>query len=132
MLCDYPEMNRFIVNRKLYARNHFCVSFVTLRKTADDSVEESLCKVQFNLDDTIFDVSQRLADAIEKARVPEAVNKTDALARALMKVPYLPNFVVFMARLLDNHGLMPRFIHEASPFHTSLFISNMASLTAMN
>ncbi|MBQ8954521.1 MAG: 2-oxo acid dehydrogenase subunit E2 [Clostridia bacterium] len=128
MLCDYPEMNRFIVNRKLYARNHFCVSFVTLRKTPDDSVEEALCKVQFNLDDTIFDVSRRLAQAIEEARVPEAVNKTDALARTLMKVPYLPNFVVFMARLLDNHGLMPRFIHEASPFHTSLFISNMASL----
>jgi len=128
MLCDYPEMNRFIVNRKLYARNHFCVSFVTLRKTEDDSVEESLCKVQFDMNDTIFDVSRRLADAIEKARVPEAVNKTDALARALMKVPYLPNFVVFMARLLDNHGLMPRFIHEASPFHTSLFISNMASI----
>ena len=128
MLCDYPEMNRFIVNSKLYARNHFCVSFVTLRKTADDSVEESLCKVQFNMDDTIFDVSRRLAEAIEKARVPEAVNKTDALARALMKVPYLPNFVVFMARHLDNHGLMPRFIHEASPFHTSLWISNMASI----
>ena len=128
MLCDYPEMNRFIVNRKLYARNHFCVSFVTLRKTPDNSVEESLCKVQFNLDDTIFDVSRRLADAIQKARVPEAVNKTDKLARTLMKIPYLPNFVVFLATQLDKHGLMPRFIHEASPFHTGLFISNMASL----
>ena len=128
MLCDYPEMNRFVVNSKLYARNHFCVSFVTLRKTPDDSVEESLCKVYFNLDDTIFDVSARLAEAIEKARVPEAVNSTDALARTLMKVPYLPNFIVFLARHLDNHGLMPRIIHEASPFHTGLFISNMASL----
>ena len=128
MLCDYPEMNRFIVNRKLYARNHFCVSFTALKKTGDDSIEESMCKVYFNLDDTIFDVSRRMAEAIEEARKPEMLNGTDTVARALMKVPYLPNAVVGVARLLDNHGLMPKFLHEVSPFHTSLFISNMASI----
>ena len=128
MLCDYPELNRFVVNKKLYARNHFCVSFVTLRRTGEDSVEESLCKVTFDLHDTIFDVSKRLSDAIDDGRKPTEINGTDKLARGLMKVPGLPTFVVWAARRLDNHGLLPRFIHEASPFHTSLFISNMASI----
>ncbi len=128
MLGECPEMNRFIVNRKLYARNHFCVSFTALKSMSSDEFVESVCKVQFNLTDTIFDVNRRMAAAIEEARKPEPANKTDTLVNILLKVPLLPNFVVFMARLLDNYGLMPRFIHEASPFHTSLWISNMASI----
>ena len=128
MLCDYPEMNRFIVNKKLYSRNHVCVSFVTLRKTADDSVEEALCKVQFDLKDTIYDVSRRLSEAIENGRKEVGVNKTDAVARALMSTPLLPNIVVRLAYFMDAHGILPKFIHDASPFHTSLFITNMASI----
>ena len=128
MIGEIPEMNRFIVNRRLYARNHFCVSFAALKSMSDEKLEESICKVQFNLDDTIFDVSSRINAAIEEARLPQPSNKTDTLASFLLKVPGLPNFVVMLARFLDNHGLMPRFIHEASPFHTSLWVSNMASI----
>lgn len=127
-LCEYPEMNRFIVNKRLYARNHVCVSFVTLRKTADDSVEEALCKVQFDLNDTIYDVSRRLKEAIDSGRREVGVNKTDFVARFLMRSPLLPNIVVGLAYFLDDHGLLPQFVHNASPFHTSLFLSNMASL----
>ena len=127
-LCEYPEMNRFIVNKKLYSRNHVCVSFVTLRKTADDSVEEALFKVQFDLKDTIYDVSRRLSEAIENGRKEVGVNKTDVVARALMSMPLLPNIVVGLAYFMDAHGILPKFIHDASPFHTSMFISNMASL----
>ena len=128
MICDFPEMNRFIANKKLYGRNHFCVSFVSLSKREDDTIEESLNKVTFDLNDTIFDVHKRLTDVIERARHPEDVNLTDKLARFLLKVPGLPSFVVWTARRLDNHGIMPKFIHDASPFHTSLFVSNLASL----
>ena len=123
-----PQMNRFVVGKKLFARNQFCISFVTLKKTDNGSVEESLCTVQFDLKDTIFDVSQRLAQAIEEGRKVEEKNATDKLAGALLKIPGLPSLIVCLARHLDNHGLMPKFIHEASPFHTSLFISNMASI----
>lgn len=127
-LCEYPMMNRFVINKKIYARNHICVSFVTLKKTEDDSVEEAIAKVEFQPTDTIFDVSHRLEKAIAETRKPASVNSTDVLARTLLSIPLLPNIVVGMARLLDRYGLMPSFIHNASPFHTSLFISNMASL----
>ena len=128
MVSEIPEMNRFIVNRRLYARNHFCVSFTALKSMSGESLEESVCKVAFNLDDTIYDVCARVNAAIEEARKPVPVNATDKLASALLKVPGLPNLVVLLARFLDNHGIMPRFIHEASPFHTSLWVSNMASI----
>lgn len=30
-----PKINRFIMNSKIYQRNHFCVSFVILKTRAD-------------------------------------------------------------------------------------------------
>ena len=31
---------------------------------------------------------------------------------------------------LDFHGKLPKFIHEVSPFHTSVFVTNMGSIGA--
>ena len=127
-ISEYPDLNRFIINKRLYARNHICVSFVTLKKGVGDEVEESTVKVMFNPEDTIFEISERIEKAIEEARKPQDVNLTDKVARALLAAPLLPNLVVALVRFLDNHDLMPKLIHNASPMHTSLFISNMASL----
>lgn len=127
-LCQFPDLNRFIVNKQLYARNHVCVSFVTLKKNGNDEVEESLVKVEFDLNDTIYQVMEKLEAVIEKSRQPKDVNKTDRVARTLLAIPFLPNIVVGIVRLLDRYGFMPPLFHKASPFHTSLFISNMASI----
>jgi hypothetical protein len=52
---QYPELNRFIMNKQLYARNHICVSFVTLKKGDDPGkIEESLVKLAFAPDETVF------------------------------------------------------------------------------
>jgi len=127
-LCEYPDLNRFVVNKRIYARDHVCVSFVTLKKNPDDSVEEALVKVDFHLSDTIYDVTSRLEAAIAQTRKPGEKNKTDKLVKFLLSMPLLPDVVVALAKLLDRYGLLPSYIHQASPFHTSLFISNMASI----
>jgi len=125
---QFPELNRFIMNKQLFARNHICVSFVTLKKNEDDSIDESVVKLDFDPSDTIFQVSEKMETAIEESRQPKNTNLTDAIARGLLAVPGLPTLIVALARILDRYGLMPSIIHKASPFHTSLFISNMASL----
>lgn len=129
-LCEYPELNRFIMNKRVYARNHVCISFVTLKQNDKNQVEEALAKVELDLRDTIFVVSERLETVIEKTRNEntDKGNATERLARTLLSAPLLPDIIVGLARLLDRYGLMPTFIHNASPFHTSLFISNMASI----
>jgi hypothetical protein len=125
---QYPELNRFIMNKQLFARNHLCVSFVTLKKNDNDSIDESLIKLEFDPSDTIYQVSEKLEAAIEESRHPKNTNLTDAIARGLLAVPGLPTLIVGLARITDRYGFMPSIIHKASPFHTSLFISNMASL----
>ena len=55
-------------------------------------------------------------------------NSTDKFAKFMFSVPGLPKFVVWLAYHLDKHGLLPRKIIDLSPFHTSMFITNLASI----
>ena len=38
----YPRLNRFIMNKNIYARNHFCVSFVTLKEGELEEIADVL------------------------------------------------------------------------------------------
>ena len=55
-------------------------------------------------------------------------NNTDKFANMAFRIPGLARFVFGLAYHLDIHGLLPRKIIDLSPFHTSLFITNLASI----
>ena len=46
----------------------------------------------------------------------------------MFSLPVLPALVMGFVNLLDHCGLLPRRIIDLSPFHTSLFITNLASI----
>ena len=123
-----PKLNYFIMNRKIYERNHFCVSFVMLKKRADGTPDETTLKIYLQPNDTVFTINERIQEAIAKNSESAYENKTDKFVSFLFAVPGLVRFVVWLARNLDKIGLLPRFIIELSPFHTSLFITNLASI----
>ena len=125
---EYPEANRFVANKRLYARTQLAVSFALLKDSATpDAIEENTVKCLFDPRDTIYDVSARVSKAIAENRREEADNSTLKLARLLLN-PILANTIVGLARFLDRYGIMPNYILNASPFHTSLFVTNMASI----
>ena len=123
-----PKLNYFIMNRKIYERNHFCVSFVMLKKRADGTPDETSLKIYLQPNDTVFTINQRIQDAIAKNNDSTYNNTTDKFVSFLFSVPGLVRFVVWLARNLDKIGLLPRFVIDLSPFHTSLFITNLASI----
>lgn len=129
VISQNPEMNRFIANKQLYARNSICVSMALLKTFENsDEIQESTIKVFFNPEDTIYQVHDTLQRVIEENRKPDVANDTDKIARFLLAVPGLPTAVAMTARLLDRYGLLPRYVLNASPFHTGLFVVNMMSL----
>jgi hypothetical protein len=99
-----PELNRFIMNKQIYARNRISVSFVVLRRRADDSIMESLAKVEFEATDTVFDVSRKIDEAVGQGREDKNTNLTDLFARTLLAVPGLTTVVVGLVKLLDATG----------------------------
>ena len=53
----------------------------------------------------------------------------DAAARFLVKIPSVfLRFTVWVLKLFDYFGLLPRSLTKLSPFHGSMFITNMGSL----
>ena len=125
---ENPKINRFIMNSKIYQRNHFCVSFVILKTRADGRADETSIKVFFEDGDDIFSINRKIEEAVAQNQVAAHNNNTDKFANFLFAIPILPGFLFVLVKLMDRCGLLPRKIIDLSPFHTSLFITNLASI----
>jgi len=129
MASQNPEMNRFVVNKRIYGRNHFCVSFVVLKVNKKSGRQTpTVVKAHFDLNETIFEVCDKLQKIIDDNRVTEYENPMDKLLSGLFYIPGLVSSAVAVFKFADRLGILPKSIIEGSPFHTSLFITNMASL----
>lgn len=123
---EFPMLNRFIVNRKPYARNEFCVAMVVLKSGVMDN--GTMSKMYFEMTDTIFDVNKKINDYVESNRnVPED-NGTEKLIKILLSLPGVLPAGVGLFKFLDKHGWLPKKVIDMSPFHNSLVISNLASI----
>ena len=125
LVSQNPYLNRFVMNKRIYARNHFCVSFVTLSQDKKDS---TVSKVYFNLDDDIFTVSRKINETIQRNQNPANQTSMDKLALKLVRVPGLLSFATGFLKFIDKHFTLPFSIIDASPFHTSFFVTNLGSI----
>ena len=68
-------------------------------------------------------------EAIKANSKVSANNGTDKLARFLTFIPNcIIKFAVGTLKFLDKHGMLPNAILKLSPFHTTLFITNLKSI----
>lgn len=125
---EHPKVNYFVMNRKIYKRNHFCFSFVILKTRADGTPDETTLKIFLEPEDTVFTISRKIKEHIDRNLQAAHNNRTDQFANFAFRVPGLARLVFGLAYHLDLHGLLPRKIIDLSPFHTSLFITNLASI----
>lgn len=123
---EFPQINRFIVNKTIYARNELNVGMVVLKGGHMDN--GTMSKVNFDPEDTVFDVNRKMNEYIEANRSETDVNATDKLVNTLLSIPGLLRVGVCILKWMDKHGLLPRSIIDASPFHTTVTISNLASI----
>lgn len=124
----HPYINRFVVNSRIYQRNHFCVSFVMLKSDTNGKGIQTTVKVFLEPGDNVFTINEKISALIEENSRPVNQNNTDKFAAFMFSIPLLPKLVLGLARLLDHFGLLPRFVIDLSPFHTSMFITNLASI----
>ncbi len=127
-ISQHPEINRYIMNKQYYSRNNCTVSFSMLKDPRDADKGETVVKIKFDPTDTLYDVRDRMISVIENNRGEEKKNFADKLASAVLLMPAVPTLVVGLVKLLDRYGLMPGSFLDSLPFHTSLFITNNASI----
>lgn len=128
ILAERPQLNRFAMNGTLYARNQILVSLAIKKNLSDDGTETTI-KLPFTGTENIFEIKEILDKVIESNKNTSTANSTDRLAKALSLVSNgsLRRAVEFLS-FLDKHGIMPKAVINASPFHTSVFLTNVGSL----
>lgn len=123
---EYPLLNNFIVNKRIYKRNKFPVAMVVLKSLKTQ--EETMSKVDMELDDTIFEINDKMNEYVEENRKVSTQNNTDKMIKFLLSIPGLLSVGIWLFKFLDRHGLLPKFIIDLSPFHSALTITNLASI----
>ena len=123
-----PQVNRFIMNKQLFARNNCSCAFTILKNPQDIDKGEAVVKIKFDLTDTIYDVRDRMEAAIAANRIDQPPGFIEKLLGFMFSVPGLATAVVAMARLLDRYGLAPGVLMEELPFYVGMYITNTASI----
>lgn len=124
---EYPQLNRFVVNKRIYARNEIAVGMVVLKGGKIDGVGTT-SKMKFPPDATIDTINDIITEYIEKNRQEDDTNATDKLADFLCSVPGLLRVAANFIKWLDKHNWCPKAIIEASPFHCSIILTDLASI----
>ena len=129
-IAKYPQLNRFISGQKVYSRgNDIQYCMVVKKEMTVDSPDTSI-KVHLTPYDTAEDVYNKLNAAIESVKkTTELDSSFDNLVALFTLIPgVVLKFTVWLLKLLDYFGLLPKFLMELSPFHGSLFFTSMGSL----
>ena len=129
-LCKYPALNRFLSGQKVYSRGEDIQYCMTIKKEMSADAPDTVIKVHLSPRDTADDVYHKLQAAIDEVKRSSALDSNfDATAGALNLIPgVVLKFAVWLLKLLDYFGLLPKFLLEVSPFHGSLFFTSMGSL----
>ena len=123
-----PEVNRFIMNKQLFARNNCSAAFTILKDPSDADKGEAVVKIKFDLTDTVYDVRNRMEAAVAANRIDQPPGFVEKLLSFLFKVPGLATVVVGLVRFLDRYGLAPGVLMEELPFYVGMYITNTASI----
>lgn len=124
-----PRLNRFVMNGRIYTRPKIWVSFVVHHdlRSEEDGTTVKLC---FEGTEGLREICDKIDEAIIRETTQHTEeNATDKLAKLVTSIPGpLIKAVVGILMWMDRHNIMPKAVIEASPFHTSLFVTNLRSL----
>jgi len=126
-----PRINRFVIGGNLFARNYLKIS-LTVKQSMSENSDESIIMPYFQLTDTLKDVMKKYSEELEKVISAEQKpkgNDTDLTIKILSNLPGFIKFIIVSSmRNLDKRGWMPKIINEVSPFHASMFVTNVGSI----
>ena len=128
-VAKYPAVNRFLSGQQVYSRDddiQFCM--VVKTEMATDA-SESIAKIHLKPTDTANDVYEKLNKAVSDIQGHALGSDFDKTAKVLSLIPgVLFKFTVWLLKLIDYFGLLPKFLLEVSPVHGSIFFTSMGSL----
>lgn len=128
VIAQRPQLNRFVMNNRYFARNRIWIS-MAIKRSLKDEGEETTVKFKFTGRENIFEVANIVDRVIGENRPSGTDNETDKLAGLIMSLPNVfVKLLMGLIRQMDKWNWLPGALIEASPFHTSLFFTYLKSI----
>lgn len=129
-VAKYPAINRFVSGHRLYSRGKDILISMTIKSSLSLDAEESVVRVHLSPYDTVEDVYRKVDMEVERIKSnPVGDSSFDKTARYFSLIPgFLFLIVVNLLRFLDYFGSIPKQLLEISPFHGTIYFTNLASL----
>lgn len=128
VISELPGINRFIRGQRVYSRKNIEIC-MAIKKELKLNAPETVVKLYATPYDTLDTIYNNLSRELECNKQDGDRNNMDTAARILINFPRVfLKFTVWFLKLLDYFGWLPRWFTKLSPFHGSMFITNMGSL----
>lgn len=122
------KLNRFIMRGSIYQRNYISVS-MDVKKRLDEDSDNATLKFMFTGRESLPEIKEIVDKEIYKATQGGEVDKTTKFASKLVKLPdFMFRWALAIFRWMDRHGMLTKGMVNASPFHTSVFLTNLKSI----
>lgn len=123
-----PALNRFVSGQQVFARKNIEIA-ITIKKEMSLHSPETCIKMIFSPDATPIDIYNEFNTQVQEYRKQQEESDFDKTARILNYIPrFVLKFAIFILRVLDYFGMLPKFLLKVSPFHASMVITSMGSL----
>ena len=129
IISQRPAVNRFLSGQRVYSHGDDIIINLTIKREMTLEAEETIVKMHFLPTDTADDVYYKITKLINENREANPDSDFDNTAKIINYIPgVLLKNTVWLLKLLDYFGLLPKKLIEVSPFHGSMFITSMGSL----
>ncbi len=127
-LREVPQMNHFVVGKRLYMRKHQDVTFTMKRKKLDQKAKLGAGKLRYQEGESFESLCRRINKKIgnersgKKTYTDKELNVMTALPRPLL------SGAMAAVRILDANNLLPGSFIDNDSFYTNMVIANLGSL----
>ncbi|MDR1735266.1 MAG: 2-oxo acid dehydrogenase subunit E2 [Oscillospiraceae bacterium] len=126
-LHERPELNRYIIGRRIYQRKAVDVSFVA-KRTMTDKGEETVVNIHSDSADSYQEILSKISGSVKEVKRGK-VKEDDKLISALMHFPrFVLRAVVRTIELFDFYVDTPKFLRGVDPLRCSAFVANLGSV----
>ena len=127
VLKEKPKINRFVMSGEMYKRNDIEIAVVVKPKLEED-VKESVVKFKFKGNEKTEVVSKMIKEEVSKIR-NNTNNNTEDFVDKLKNIPTIVlKIAINTLMFLDKINILPKSIIDLSPFHSSVFVTNVGSI----
>ncbi len=128
-IAKYPGCNRFLSGQRVYQRDDDIQFTMAIKKEMSTEASDTMIKLHLTQTDTSKEVYEKFNKVYEEVKSTPLDSSFDHVAGLLASLPgLLLKFVVWVLKVMDYFGKIPKFLLEVSPFHASVIFTSMGSL----